>query len=467
MIHHFLLIAYPAQGHINPALQFAKRLIHLGAHVTFSTTLHLHRRISNKLTIPGLNYVPFSDGYDNGFKAKHESDFALYQSELKLRGSEFLSNILLSNAKHGGHTFTCLVYTLTISWVAEVGRGFHLPSALLWVQPATVFDIFYHQFHGYSDYLYEKTKDKESSSLCSIELPGLALLLAPNDLPSFLVASSSSSNLSSVFLPVFEEHFRVLDNDTNPIVLVNTFEALESEALRAVDKLNVISIGPLIPFDTSYGGDIYQSSADYIEWLDSKPELSVVYVSFGSLFVLSKIQMEELARALLDCGHPFLWVIREKDKKGEEEKEEDEELSCIEELEKSGKIVKWCSQVEVLLHPSLGCFLTHCGWNSTMECLVSGVPVVAFPQKIDQKTNAKLIEDQWKIGVRVDHVVNDEEIVKGEEIKKCLDIVMGNGEKGVELRKNAKKWKGLAKEAVNEGGSSHKNLMSFLDDIVG
>ncbi|KAF1875689.1 hypothetical protein Lal_00006319 [Lupinus albus] len=469
MFHHFLLVAYPAQGHINPALQFAKRLIHLGAHVTFSTTLHLHRRISNKLTIPGLNYVPFSDGYDNGFKAKHESDFALYQSELKIRGSEFLSNIILSNAKDGSHPFTCVVYTLILSWVAEVARGFHLSSALLWVQPATVFDIFYYHSHGYSDYIYDKTKDKESSSSCSIELPGLPLLLAPNDLPSYLVASSSSSNWSSVFLPMFEGHFRVLDNETNPIVLVNTFEALESEALRVVDKLNVISIGPLIPFDTSYGGDICHSSDDYIEWLDSKPELSVVYVSFGSFLVLSKIQTEELARALLDCGHPFLWVIREKEKTGEEEneKEEDEELSCIEELEKNGKIVKWCSQVEVLSHPSLGCFLTHCGWNSTMECLVSGVPVVAFPQKTDQKTNAKLIEDLWKIGVRVDHVVNDEEIVKGEEIKKCLEVVMGNGEKGEELRRNAKKWKGLAKEALKEGGSSHKNLRGFLDEIVG
>ncbi|OIW21963.1 hypothetical protein TanjilG_18161 [Lupinus angustifolius] len=463
MVHHILIIAFPTHGHINPALQFAKRLIDLGAHVTFSTTLQMHRCIT--LTVPGLNYAPISDA---DFKANHESDFLLFLTELKLHGSEFISNIVLSNAKEGGHPFTCIVYTLIISWVAEVARGLHLPSALLWVQAATVFDIFYYQSHGYSDYIYDKTKDKEFSSSSSIELPGLPLLLAPNDLPSYLVASTSSTNFSAVFIPLFEEHFRVLDNETNPIVLVNTFEALEQEALRAVDKINVISVGPLIPADTSYGGDISKSSDDYIEWLDSKPESSVVYVSFGSFLMLSKIQLEEIARGLLDSGHPFLWVIiREKGKKGEEEKEKEEELSCIEELKKSGKIVEWCSQVEVLSHPSFGCFLTHCGWNSTLECLVSGVPVVAFPQQVDQKTNAKLIEDLWKIGVRVDHVVNDELIVKGEEIKKGLDIVMGNGEKGEELRRNAKKWKGLAKEAVKEGGSSDKNLTSFLDDIVG
>jgi hypothetical protein len=86
------------------------------------------------------------------------------------------------------------------------------------------------------------------------------------------------------------------------------------------------------PSDTSFGGDLFQSSKDhYIEWLNSKPKSSVIYVSFGSLLVLVKQQMEEIARGLLDCDRPFLWVIRAKEN-GEEEKEE-EKLSCREELE--------------------------------------------------------------------------------------------------------------------------------------
>ncbi|KAK7247040.1 hypothetical protein RIF29_41916 [Crotalaria pallida] len=468
--HHFLLITYPAQGHINPALQFSKQLINLGFHVTLSTTLHMHRRMSNKPTLPGLSYTPFSDGYDSGFKPTADTDYARYMSELKRHSSDFITDLIVFNAEKG-HPFTCIVYTPILCWVAEAARAFHLPAALLWVQPATVFDIYYYYFHGYGDYIKDKTKEKESS--CSIELPGLPYLLAPNDLPSVLVSSLSSS-LNSLILPMFEEQFHELNlnnKETKSIVLVNTFEALEPEALRAVDNFNMISIGPLIPSDASHGGDIFQPSNDYIEWLDSKPDLSVVYVSFGSFCVLSKIQMEEIARALLDSGYSFIWVIREKEKKGEEAqkeelKEEEEELmSCIEELKKRGKIVKWCSQVEVLSHASLGCFVTHCGWNSTIESLVSGVPVVAFPQWTDQKTNAKLIEDVWKIGVRVDHVVNEEGVVKAEDIRKCLEVVMGSGEKGEELRRNAKEWKSLAREAVKEGGSSHNNLRAFLYDI--
>ncbi|KAK7400055.1 hypothetical protein VNO78_11254 [Psophocarpus tetragonolobus] len=444
--HRFLLVLFPAQGHINPAFQFAKQLVTLGAHVTISTTLHMHRRITNKPALPGISFLPFSDGYDDGYT---DTDYSLYAFELKRHGSEFLTNLILSNAQKG-HPFTCLVHTMIIPWAAQVARGFDLPTAMFWTQPATVLDIFYYYFHGYSDYI--KGKSKQPSSL--VELPGLPFLLPTRDLPSFLLATESAA------ISLIEEQVVDLDVEAKPRILVNTFEALEAEALRGVDKFNMISIGPLIPSafldgkdptDTSFGGDIFQLSDGCKEWLDTKAERSVVYVSFGSFCVLSKRQMEEVARALLDCGRPFLWVIREK-----------EELSCGEELEEKGKIVKWCCQVEVLSHGSVGCFVTHCGWNSSMESLVSGVPVVAFPQWLEQKTNAMLIEDVWKTGVRVDTDSNEEGLVVSQEISKCLQVVMGNGE---ELRNSAKKWKSLAREAVIEGGTSHNNLRAFLHHL--
>ena len=90
---------------------------------------------------------------------------------------------------------------------------------------------------------------------------------------------------------------------------------------------------------------------------------------------------------------------------------------------------------------------------------------MAFPQKTDQGTNGKLIEDVWKTGVRV--TANEEGIVEGEEIKRCLKVVMGGGERGEELRRNAGKWKDLAREAVKDGGSSDNNLKAFLDELGG
>lgn len=257
-------------------------------------------------------------------------------------------------------------------------------------------------------------------------------------------------------------------------MLVNTFDALEAEAMRAVDRINLIGIGPLISSafldgkdssDTSFGGDLFLGSRNYVEWLNSKPQSSVVYVSFGSLGMVSKQQMEEIARGLLESRRPFLWVILPQLETGVEEKEENMILNNMEELKRQGMIVPWCSQLEVLCHPSVGCFVTHCGWNSMLESLVAGVPAVILPQWADQGMNAKLVEDVWRTGVRLRTNEERKGIVESKELSRCLEIVMG-GESGEEMRRNAKKWKDLAREAVMEGGSSERNILAFVEDQV-
>ncbi|CAN0912404.1 Phloretin 4'-O-glucosyltransferase [Linum grandiflorum] len=164
--------------------------------------------------------------------------------------------------------------------------------------------------------------------------------------------------------------------------------------------------------------------------------------------VISRRQKEEIGKGLLSSNRPFLWVIRK-----EHEKEGGEEEA---------------KEVEVLSHEAIGCFVTHCGWNSTLEGMCLGVPLVAFPQFSDQTTNAKLVEDVWKIGVRV--VVpekSEEAVVEGDEIRRCLDLVMGEGgEVREQVRRNANKWKQLARDALLEGGSSHSNLRAFVDEII-
>ncbi|CBI39410.3 unnamed protein product, partial [Vitis vinifera] len=374
-----LLVTYPAQGHINPSLQLAKLLTRAGAHVTFVTSSSASTRMSKPPTLEGLEFVTFSDGYDHGFK--HGDDLQNFMSELDRLGSQALTELIVARANEG-RPFTCLLYGIIIPWVAEVAQSFHLPSALVWSQAATVFDIYYYYFNE----------------------------------PSKAIAFN-------FVLKSLQKQLEQLNRESNPRVLVNSFDALESEALRALNKFKLMGIGPLLPLafldgkdpsDTSFGGDLFRDSKDYIQWLNSKPESSVIYVSFGSLSVLSKQQSEEIARGLLASGRPFLWVIRAKEN-GEEEKEDDKLM-------------------------------------------------VAFPQWTDQTTNAKLIEDVWKTGLRV--MVNQEGIVEGGEIKKCLELVMGCGEKGQEVRRNAKKWKDLAREAVKEGGSSDKNLKNFVNEII-
>ncbi|XP_058200938.1 UDP-glycosyltransferase 75C1-like [Rhododendron vialii] len=440
-----LLVTFPAQGHINPSLQFAKRLVKIGVNVTFVTAFSALNRMSKSTSTPqGLTFSGFSDGYDDGPQINDR-----YGEELKARGSEAIEKILKSEAERG-QPFIHVVYTTFLPWVGQVAHAHHVPSTFLWNQPATILGIYYYYINGYGDSIRKYMNDPS----WPIELPGLPVLTR-GDLPSFLLAS----NTFNIALLLLKEHFDVLDYERNPKVLVNTFDALEYGALRSIEKLNFVAIGPLIPSafldgkdpsDTSFGGEIFQDSKAYIEWLNTKASESVVYIAFGSLSAIAKQQMEEIAHGLLECGRPFLWVVR-----GSEEK-----LSCNEQLEQQGMIVPWCSQVEVLSHSSVGCFITHCGWNSSLESLVSGVPVVGFAQWSDQETNGKLVEDVWKTGVRVTR--NEEGIVESGEIKKCIEVVMG----GDEMRKNAKKWKDLGREACKEGGSSDRNLKTFVEEVM-
>ncbi|XP_022752016.1 crocetin glucosyltransferase, chloroplastic-like [Durio zibethinus] len=459
-----LLVTFPTQGNINPSLQFGKKLIGNGFHVTFMTAVSAFNRMNKTNSPPkGLSYATFSDGYDQGFNFGTD-DVSHYMVEIKRCGSHTLREFIARSINQGTR-FACIVYSTLVPWAAAVAREFNIPTTFLWSQPATVLSIYYHYFKGYEDVI--ENGINEGSSV--MELPGLPLLTR-HDLPSFLIPSTPY-----VFtLLEFKEHMEILDQEVNPRVLVNTVDALEAEVIAAMNKYQVVGIGPLMPsafvdeknpYETSFGGDLFQVKMEYkeMEWLNSKPESSVIYVSFGSLYVLAKPQMEEIAKGLRETGRPFLWVIRET--RGEQKEEDHEGLSCEKELEKQGMTVPWCSQVEVLSHPSVGCFLTHCGWNSTFESLVSGVPMVTFPQWSDQPTNAKLVQDVWKTGVRMRK--NEEGIVEGCEIKRCLELVMGGGERGEEMRRNAKKWKHLAREAAKENGSSDKNLKAFMEELNG
>ncbi|XP_028094405.1 crocetin glucosyltransferase, chloroplastic-like [Camellia sinensis] len=429
MVHtHIVLISAPFQGVINSVIQFAKNLKRMGVKVTILSSVSAQNRMAkaSSSTPNGLTFVSFSDGYDDGVKLSDNLEH--FRSENKLRGSKALSELIKARSEEG-FPVTGVVYPMLLPWAAEVAREFNLPSAPLWIQPATIFTLYYHYFNGYGDLVKKICNDPS----CAIELPGLGKLTS-RDVPTFMLPS----NTFSFGLPGFKEQINALDAKVNPKMLVNTFDALESKALRAIGKHNLIAIGPLVPsafldgkdqYDNAFGADLLQKSRDYVEWLDSKPQSSVVYISFGSLFNFPLQEMEEILRGLLESNRTFLWVLRAL---ADGEKQEDQ-LSCRDELKKRGIIVSWRSQVEVLSHPSVGCFVAHCGWNSSAESLVFGIPVVCLPQFSDQPTNAKLLEDEYKTGVRA--TKNEEGAVEADEIKRCIELVVGHERLGKKNKK--------------------------------
>ena len=286
-------------------------------------------------------------------------------------------------------------------------------------------------------------------------------LLKHDEIPSFLHPQTPFPVLREVIVG----QFKMLPKTF--CVLVETFQELETEVIEYMSKFCLLKpIGPLFKnpksSNSSIQGDFIEAD-DCMDFLNSKEHATVVYISFGSVVSLNQEQTNEIAYGILNSGVSFLWVLKQPTMPGSG-------LSVVlpenflEKIGDKGKVVNWCAQKEVLQHPSVACFVTHCGWNSTLEAISSGVPVVAFPAWGDQVTNAKYLVDVLEVGVRLSRGDQTEKVaISRDRIEKCLKEAFGP--KAAELKKNALKWKQVAEEAVAEGGSSDRNLKDFVDKI--
>ncbi|XP_072985876.1 crocetin glucosyltransferase, chloroplastic-like [Typha latifolia] len=452
---HLLVVAYPAQGHLNPSLHLAKKLACLGAVVTFSTTVSAHCSMFPNASPPDqevsddeVSYLPFSDGHDD---AVNIHPFNECNSRIKRFGERNLSKLVVT-LRDRNRPVTCIVYSFLWPWAAEVARNHAVPSVLYWIQPVTVFAIYYHYFRGDARLITEHL-DVPSSA---VTLPGMPPIPV-HELPSFLTLPGD--DLCYSVLSVLGNMFDALEKETTwrkPKVLVNSFAALEEDVIPTIDVVDLVMVGPLLPsLKNKAVGDLFEpDEKGYIDWLDHQPERSVAYVSFGSMAQIPRRQMEEIMRGLRLCGRPYLLVVRKDNRV-----QEGIELESGE----NAMVVEWCNQVRVLGHRSVGCFVSHCGWNSMLEGLVAGVPIVGFPQWSDQGINARMLENVSKSGFRAE--ISEEGILEAAELRRCLELVMGDGERASEIKSNANQWKEMVREAVGDGGPSDQNLRAFLKEL--
>ncbi|XP_057799229.1 UDP-glycosyltransferase 74E1-like [Salvia miltiorrhiza] len=440
---HCVILPYPIQGHINPMIQFSKRLAHKGIAVTFAVTEDVPvNEFSASISVETI-----SDGYHG-----NRADAALPEYLLIFRkaGTESLSK-LIEKLREEGRPVDCVVYDAFLPWGLSVARDFGLFGAAFFTQSCCVNIIYYNIFKGL---LKVPVLEKE------ISVAGLPAL-AVSDLPSFVLDQEAHPGSLELALSQFEG---VEDCE---FVFVNSVYELEEEATNWLRKfMSVKTIGPTIPsmyldkrlaHDTNYGLNLFKPIDTCMEWLQQQSPKSVIYISFGSMAKLEKQQMEELATTLKLIGKPFLWVVRSSEESKLPEK-------FAEEASGKGLIVSWCPQLEVLAHDAIGCFVTHCGWNSTLEALSLGVPMVGIPWWSDQATNAKFVMDVWKMGVRA--FPNEGGIVGHEELSRCVKYLM-EGVRAEEMRENAMKWKELTKGDVDERGSSDRNIQEFVSTMLG
>ncbi|CAN6207371.1 unnamed protein product [Urochloa humidicola] len=473
---HFLVLTFPFQGHIAPALRLARRLLAASpdALVTFSTTETAHARMFPAKQPGGggggddeyggrLEFLPFSDGTAAGYvRSGDPGAFNAYMSSFHAAGARSVAELADALAARG-RPVTRVVYTLLLPWAAAVACDRGVPSALYWIQPAAVFSVYHHYFHGHAGAVVVEHRHDPSFV---VELPGITphhhLTIA--DLPSFLTDSIDASDVfHSVFVTIRDLIETLSREGPKATVLVNTCQELEVGALAALGAhVDVLPVGPVLPSgdESAAGGSGIiepQDDAEYMGWLDAKPANSVVYVSFGSLASMAGEQLEELLVGLEESGWPYVCVIRKDVKAALAEAEAEKMHGRV----RNGVVVEWCDQVRVLSHAAVGCFVTHCGWNSTLESVASGVPMVCVPRMSDQRINAQLVVREWRVGVRAR--VDGDGVLRAAEVRRCVDEVMGNSEAAAEVRRMAGRWMGIVAEATAKGGSSDRNLMAFVD----
>lgn len=265
-------------------------------------------------------------------------------------------------------------------------------------------------------------------------------------------------------------------------MLINTFEELEPAHLRHMRSLTgkpIWPIGPVLPpnFAGKAGrGKMEDISEDeLVQWLNSQRPHSVLYVSFGSQTFLSERQTVALARGLEASEQPFIWAIKSPPKlespsaadtaaadtiqrsylpEGFEERMKSKGLGLI--------IWGWAPQLLILSHPSLGAFMTHCGWNSTLESITLGIPLITWPMFGDQHFNSKQVAEQFGIGVQF--CQHRDGIPEEERVEEVVRLVLTEDE-GKEMKRRAEKLKEVASKAVGEGGSSKTNLQGFVGEM--
>jgi len=280
------------------------------------------------------------------------------------------------------------------------------------------------------------------------------------DIPDFI----RTTDLNDVMLQFFIEVANKVQR--NSTILFNTFDELEGDVMIALSSM-FPSLYPIGPFPlllnqspqnhlASLGSNLWKEDPECLEWLESKESGSVVYVNFGSITVMSAEQLLEFAWGLANSKKPFLWIIRPDLVIGGSVILSSE---FVNETRDRSLIASWCPQEQVLNHPSIGVFLTHCGWNSTTESICAGVPMLCWPFFADQPTNCRYICNEWEIGMEIDTNA------KREELEKLVNELMV-GEKGKKMGQKTMELKKKAEEETRPGGGSYMNLDKLIKEVL-
>ncbi|KAK8913635.1 UDP-glycosyltransferase 73C3 [Platanthera zijinensis] len=473
---HFVVVPLMAQGHMIPMADLALLLAGRGARVSLITTpvnaVRL-RAAADLAAASGLTLrlvelplpcaaAGLPDGCENVDLVPKQDLFLPFFRSLNL-----LADPLKSYLRAQPPASTCIISDQCMPWTMEVAGELGIRRLV---------------FHGPSCFFLLCTLNLTKHNLYDKVADDLESFFVP-ELPQSIEVSKMTAQrfcdwpgMNDVF-----RHMQEAEESADGVVL-NTFYELEQwcvdEFRRKVGK-EVWPVGPVSLFHKDAGGKAVRGNgisgvdggAGVLKWLEGREKESVLFVSFGSLARTRIKQLVEIGRGLEAAGTCFVWAVKE----AEQSEEVDTWLSEFEERSGGrGLIIKgWVPQVLILAAPAVGGFMTHCGWNSTLEAVTAGVPMVTWPHFADQFLNSKLVVEVLGIGVGVGvklpsfyQATEEAAVVGRDEVERAVVSVMGGGEEGEEMRRRAKELGKKARMAMEKGGSSYENLTQLIDDAM-
>ncbi|GMI69087.1 UDP-glucosyl transferase 71B6 [Hibiscus trionum] len=472
-----VFIPTPGMGHLVSTVQLAKLLLHLDSNLSISVLI-MKPSYDSKITsyidslaadttsttasrIKFINLPQAFPGDVNNFMS------TLVQNQGPLV-KEVVANIVeLSNSVPDSPQLAGFVLDMFLSPFVDLANEFGVPSYVFYTSGAAFLGfMFYTQFlHDEQNAEFHELKDSETE----FTVPTYA-----NPVPTKSFRPLMFRPETSAFIINIAKGLKAMKG-----IVVNTFSELESHAVDYFSngELQIPPVYPVGPvLDLSGSSGAHPNYDTIMQWLDEQPRSSVVFLCFGSMGGFSAEQVTEIANALEQSGHRFLWSLRRPGEQVKGRRGTPTEYENVAEvlpegfLDRTagiGKIIGWAPQVAVLSHPATGGFVSHCGWNSTLESIWFGVPMAAWPLYAEQHLNAFALVEE--LGLAVDlkmdynNYEDEVEIVKAEKIERGIRCLM---EQDSEVRKMMKRMSDKSRKALMDGGSSHSSLCRFIDDVI-
>ncbi|MCO5613455.1 hypothetical protein L7F22_067731 [Adiantum nelumboides] len=449
--HHVVLFPFHEQSHVTPIFALARALALRGLEITCALPASRFASYSKRAASTdgrgALFRVEVVAELENLMAADTQMDFHMLNKKVE-EGLEQLMQRL-----HPAPT--CLISDLLYPWSQELADRLSIPRFEFSPYPATSYIIGCNLPHLVQKGLLPFQPDMKHEVIDSI--PGLLKGFQVGDIPmDFLRRTAKELEIIS----------SLHNSKKGGGLVINTSYALEAETLDALaaDGLSIYPVGPMFTIDWTSNtvhrdSSLYSEDEECLHWLDSQPTGSVVYASFGSIISLSEEDIQELALGLEASGQPFLWAIRSAANGADPTSLLP--TGFVERNKGRGCIISWAPQTAVLSHPSVGCFLCHCGYGSILEALWTGVPMLGGFYKIsDQNTNFKLITDGWGVAMPLAHGDRDAD---GKVLPLRCSIEEGikelmHGPDGARIKQNCAQMKAALREAVAPAGSSQRSL---------